>query len=199
MKATIGGIEVQGTAEEIGTLLRSYLQKPDAQPTKPQQTVLKVSPKGEGLTCDQCGKTGFKSKRAVSIHKGQLRKSGNKDHTQKARREISSAAESSSVKVSTGVPTEVPTKVTTKATRKVRVTPEVTPAVNNPSDGFDNQVLARLYPRSTGQGMTSGEVAKLLGADFVDVSKAVSRLWHKDLAEFLGDGVSEWNYRWFRK
>ncbi len=63
MRTNISGIEVEGTPEEIGTLLRSYLAKQ----TGGAVSVAKPSRNGTRMACDQCGKD-FKTKDSLNHH-----------------------------------------------------------------------------------------------------------------------------------
>jgi uncharacterized C2H2 Zn-finger protein len=74
LKANISGIEVEGTAEEIGVLLRNYLKPTLTTTTAPAPSPASVS----GLTCPACGMGGFKTPATVRMHVAHMRDEAHK-------------------------------------------------------------------------------------------------------------------------
>lgn len=69
MRANISGIEVEGTAEELGVLFRNYLtpNTPNVSNTFITSTTPTTSATS-GLTCPACGMGGFRTQATVRMH-----------------------------------------------------------------------------------------------------------------------------------
>jgi hypothetical protein len=72
LRTTISGIEVEGTAEELGVLLRNYLKPTTTAAPAP------VAASSTGLTCPACGQSGFKTQSTVRMHASHMKDEAHK-------------------------------------------------------------------------------------------------------------------------